>query len=153
MILRGPAHVNIAADRRVYAPGDSARVTFTTTDAEGRPTATRLNLRFTASRLGSSGETSTSAILTQELAVPATGTAEIAVPHLSPGYYELAAMAGPARLASSVVFVTDKGGDIPFTPDELSSFRTSRATRQATSRGCRLCPLRVRQRPGDAGIQ
>ncbi|MBS2029078.1 MAG: hypothetical protein JST54_14340 [Deltaproteobacteria bacterium] len=118
--LRGPVHVALTPEHRVVAPGESALIALRASDAEGRPAFAKLTLRATAVRLGPGGEASSAPPSSFSVDVPATGLATVGVPVLQAGYEELEVLAGETRVADGVLFASAHGGDIPFTPDELT---------------------------------
>jgi hypothetical protein len=122
--LRGPVHLLLEPERRIYSPGETARLSVTSTDSEGRAAPVSLTIHASVARSEAGGEPQTTALPPIQVSVPPTGQTEFALPNLQPGYYEVEATAGSGttatRLAEAVLFVSQKGGDIPYTPDALT---------------------------------
>lgn len=118
--LRAAVHVALVPDRRVHAPMDVPKLTLRTSDSAGRPVAARVQLRSRVAKMSAGGETASAPASLREVDVPGSGVAEVELPPLQPGYVEIEAWVGTVRAAEAVLYATQKGGDIPFTPDALT---------------------------------
>jgi hypothetical protein len=130
--LRGKVHLTLQPQRRIYAPGEIARLRVSASDAEGLPVGALVTVRTTVSRMGQAGEASRLPSTQVAASIPASGQVELSLPALQAGYMEVEAEVDGARLAETVLYVSAHGGDIPFTPDALT-----------------LIPDRLRYAPGE----
>lgn len=132
-VLAAPVRVVLAADRRLYAPGGTVVVSIRTEGADGSPRPARVQLRVLAARGGPAAETPRAPVRSEAVDTGADGRGELRFAAERGGYYEIEASAGGVRAAETFVYVTAEGGDIPFTPEEMT-----------------LVPDRVLYGPGDA---
>ncbi len=122
-VTRAKFRVALKPDQLIFSPGREARVQVETTDFSRRPVAAEVQVTVEA-RLGQDpGSMVTEEILKKTISTGERGRAVITFEPSRGGTYKVIARAqddaGARVSAQALVYVTRKGGDIPYAPEEL----------------------------------